>query len=94
LGYVFTNAYAGVEYVEVDPKNTSKTCCKCGKLQNMPTSIRTYKCECGHIIDRDYNASINILAKDKGLTFVGEEWLHSLMNQEAMSFTAGVVHNE
>jgi len=79
---------AGVEYVEVDPKNTSKTCCKCGKLQNMPTSIRTYKCECGHIIDRDYNASINILAKGKGLTFVGEEWLHSLMNQEAMSFTA------
>jgi putative transposase len=79
---------AGVEYVEVDPKNTSKTCCKCGKLQNMPTSIRTYKCECGHIIDRDYNASINILAKGKGLTFVGEEWLHSLMNQEATSFTA------
>jgi hypothetical protein len=56
--------------------------------KNMPTSIRTYKCECGHIIDRDYNASINILAKGKGLTFVGEEWLHSLMNQEAMSFTA------
>jgi len=78
---------AGIEYVEVDPKNTSKICCSCGKLQDMPTSIRTYKCECGHIIDRDYNASINILAKGKGLTFVGEEWLHSLMNQEATSFT-------
>jgi len=79
---------AGIEYVEVNPKNTSKMCCSCGKLQNMPTSIRTYNCSCGYVIDRDYNASINILAKGKGLTFVGEEWLHSLMNQEATSFTA------
>jgi putative transposase len=76
---------AGIEYVEVEPKNTSKQCCKCGKVQDMPTSIRTYICSCGHIIDRDYNASINILARGKGLTFVGEEWLHSLMNQEATS---------
>ena len=29
----------------------------------------------------------NILAKGKGLAFVGEEWLHSLMNQEATTFT-------
>jgi len=79
---------AGIEYIEVEPRNTSKMCCKCGKLQDMPTNIRIYKCKCGHIIDRDYNASINILAKGKGLTVVGEEWLHSLMNQEAMSFTA------
>jgi len=79
---------AGIEYVEVYPKNTSKMCCRCSKLQDMPTNIRTYNCSCGHIIDRDYNASINILAKGKGLTFVGEEWLHSLMNQEATSFTA------
>jgi len=79
---------AGIEYVEVDPRNTSKMCCKCGKLQDMPTLIRTYKCSCDHIIDRDHNASINILAKGKGLAFVGEEWLHSLMNQEATSFTA------
>lgn len=79
---------AGIEYVEVNPRNTSKMCCKCGKLQDMPTSIRTYKCSCNHIIDRDYNSSINILAKGKGLAFVGEEWLHSLMNQEATSFMA------
>lgn len=79
---------AGIEYVEVDPRNTSKICCKCGKLQDMPISIRIYKCSCNHIIDRDYNASINILAKGKGLAFVGEGWLHSLMNQEATSFTA------
>ena len=79
---------ARTEYVEVNPRNTSKMCCKCGKIQDIPTNIRTYICSCNHIIDRDYNASINILAKGKGFAFVGEEWLHSLMNQEATSFTA------
>jgi putative transposase len=74
---------AGVEYKEVDPTNTSKTCCKCGQLQDMPLRVRTYKCSCGNVIDRDHNASINILARGKGLTFVGEDWLQSLMNQEA-----------
>jgi len=83
---------AGIEYVEVNPKNTSKMCCKCGKLQDMPTNIRLYKCNsCNNIIDRDYNASINILAKGKGLAFVGEEWLHSLMNQEAITSTPKVL---
>lgn len=78
---------AGVEYVEVNPKNTSKMCSRCGKIKDMPTSIRNYSCSCGLSIDRDRNASINILAKGKGLAFVGEEWLRSLMNQEAISFT-------
>lgn len=76
---------AGIEHVEVNPMNTSKMCCKCGKLKEMPTNVRTYNCECGMSIDRDYNASINILAKGKGLTFVGEDWLQSLMNQEAIT---------
>lgn len=78
---------AGIEYVEVDPRNTTKMCCRCGALKSMPVSVRTYNCACGLTLDRDMNASINILAKGKGLAFVGEEWLHSLMNQEATSFT-------
>jgi len=76
---------AGIEYVEINPMNTSKMCSRCGMLQNMPTNIRTYNCGCGFSIDRDYNASINILAKGKELTFVGEDWLQSLMNQEAIT---------
>ena len=78
---------AGIEYVRVEPRNTSKMCCRCGKIQKMPTSIRTYNCLCGLSIDRDRNASINILKGGKGLTFVGEELLNSLMNQEATVFT-------
>lgn len=43
---------------------SSKTCSKCGKIKSdLKLSDRTYKCECGLEIDRDYNASINILAE-------------------------------
>jgi transposase len=40
---------------------TSKTCSKCGNIQDMPLSVRIYECEqCGLILDRDHNAAINI----------------------------------
>jgi putative transposase len=55
---------AGMKVIEVDPRETSKTCSNCGNLQNMPLSKRIYFCEgCGLTEDRDINASINILAK-------------------------------
>lgn len=78
-----------IKYVEVDPRNTSKMCHRCGKLQDMPLNIRTYNCECGVMIDRDYNSAINILRK--GLAIVGEGWLHPLMIQEAISSTPKVL---
>ena len=40
---------------------SSKTCSKCGKKRDLTLSDRMYKCECGLTIDRDYNASINLL---------------------------------
>ncbi|NEP41866.1 MAG: transposase [Okeania sp. SIO2C2] len=40
---------------------SSKTCCRCGHVQDMPLSLRTYDCpDCGLSIDRDLNASINL----------------------------------
>lgn len=40
---------------------SSKTCSCCEKIkQDLKLSERTYKCECGLIIDRDLNASINL----------------------------------
>lgn len=40
---------------------SSKTCSSCGVMQNMPLKVRTFDCEnCGIIIDRDLNASINL----------------------------------
>ena len=40
---------------------SSKTCSRCGHVQDMPLSLRTYDCpNCGLSIDRDLNASINL----------------------------------
>lgn len=55
---------AGCEVVFVDPKDTTKTCCKCGYKQDMPLSERIYYCPvCNTVEDRDVNAAKNILAK-------------------------------
>jgi putative transposase len=41
---------------------SSKTCSNCGNKKNMPLNLRTYDCPvCGRSIDRDLNASLNIL---------------------------------
>ena len=41
---------------------SSKTCSNCGSLKkDLKLSDRVYRCEvCGNVIDRDYNASINL----------------------------------
>jgi len=53
---------AGCKLVQVNPRNTTKTCSKCGNIQDMKLWDRTYKCSnCDLEIDRDYNAAINIL---------------------------------
>ena len=43
-------------------RNTLKTCSNCGNITDMPLSAREYNCDrCGLRLDRDINASINIL---------------------------------
>jgi putative transposase len=43
---------------------SSKTCSNCGNIKDIQLTDREYKCNnCGIIIDRDYNASLNILKK-------------------------------
>ncbi len=55
-------AWAGREYVEVDPKYTSQDCSRC-HARNNPRAGETYRCRaCGLVEDRDVNAAINILA--------------------------------
>jgi putative transposase len=40
---------------------SSKMCSDCGNVQFMPLSERVYRCQsCGHVQDRDENASINL----------------------------------
>jgi len=53
---------AGRTVILVDPKNTSQVCSKCGQIVSKDLSIRIHDCpNCGLKIDRDLNASINIL---------------------------------
>jgi putative transposase len=40
---------------------TTKPCCICGKLHDMPLHKRKMVCDCGNNMDRDLNAAINIL---------------------------------
>lgn len=57
---------AGMTVVKVDAKNTTKECSECGNIQEMPLSAREYNCsECGMQMDRDINASINILKRGR-----------------------------
>lgn len=47
---------------KVNPYNTSKMCCQCGNIHTELGANKIYECsKCGIIIDRDLNASINIL---------------------------------
>lgn len=39
---------------------STKTCSKCGNKKDMKLSDRTYECSCGNIMDRDFNAALNI----------------------------------
>jgi putative transposase len=57
-------AWAGRRYVAVNPAYTSQTCSGCGhRKTDLSLADRTYTCVyCGLSMDRDLNASLNILA--------------------------------
>lgn len=60
--------WLGIEFVQVDRfYPSSKTCSHCGYVKhNLKLSDRTYICEeCGLVIDRDLNASINLMNYSK-----------------------------
>lgn len=52
----------GIELVEADRWfPSSKLCSSCGTIKkDLKLSDRVYRCNCGLVIDRDYNASINL----------------------------------
>jgi putative transposase len=59
---------AGSTLVKVNPRNTSQQCSSCGDLVPKPLTVRTHSCpSCGLEIDRDHNASLNILQAVAGL---------------------------
>ena len=73
---------AGRAFVKVNPAYTSQDCSRCHHRQKMLLGERTYHCPCCHlVIDRDYNASLNIRAL--GLQSIGTQ------SVEAPRFHAG-----
>ena len=50
---------------------SSQICSCCGKQQKLALSERVYKCNCSLVIDREYNAAINI--KNEGLRILRED---------------------
>jgi len=54
---------AGRQFIKVNPAYTSQECSTCHYRQKMPLSERIYHCPCCLLsIDRDLNASLNILS--------------------------------
>ncbi|MCM3654792.1 RNA-guided endonuclease InsQ/TnpB family protein [Metabacillus litoralis] len=52
--------------IKVEPTFTSQDCSCCNNRVKKSLSIRTHICtKCGTVLDRDYNAAINILQKAK-----------------------------
>ncbi|MEP0782006.1 transposase [Microcoleus sp. ZQ-A2] len=47
--------------VAVNPAYTSQECSKCGTVSKKSLSMRTHACQCGFVLDRDWNAAVNIL---------------------------------
>ena len=54
---------AGKRVVEIDESNTSKMCYACGRLHDMPLWMRTMCCDCGNVVDRDRNSSVNVMVR-------------------------------
>ena len=59
-------SWNGIPYIKVDKWfPSSKLCNSCGSIKkDLKLSDRVYRCSCGNVIDRDYNAACNI--RDEG----------------------------
>ena len=57
----------GYDVVYIPPRNTTKTCSRCGFIVETRTGA-VFKCpKCGLVMDRQMNASINIFRKGLGM---------------------------
>jgi IS605 OrfB family transposase len=57
----------GLKVINVDPKNTSKGCSRCGHVEKASRKRHDFKCKaCGYEVHSDYNAAKNI--RSRGIT--------------------------
>ncbi|SAI84985.1 OrfB transposase, IS605 family [Saccharolobus solfataricus] len=86
----------GKKFTLVDPAYTSMTCARCGYVREDLTLFdRVFVCpKCGWIVDRDYNASLNILRRSGSerpsvWSSAFYRWQGGAMKQEALSVRGG-----
>jgi putative transposase len=54
--------------IEVNPAFTSADCSKCGSKVPKSLAVRTHRCDrCGIVLDRDYNAALNIMQRGRAM---------------------------
>ncbi len=87
--------YFGVKFgritVAVNPAYTSQQCSSCGILIKKSLSMRTHACQCGFVLDRDWNAAINILELALSTTgHVGTWVIHPNASGDPTSTLAGL----
>ncbi len=67
--------WKGIPVVKVDPRNSSRTCPICGRIQCSRMGPE-FKCECGWHLDRHINASINLLQTAISKGMAGGLWFN------------------
>lgn len=71
--------YFGIKFakvtVAVNPRLTSQECSNCGTMIKKSLSMRTHVCQCGFVLDRDYNAALNILSRALSTTGHVGTWI-------------------
>jgi len=67
--------WKGIPVVMVDPRNSSRTCPICGRIQGSRMGAE-FKCECGWHLDRHINASINLLQTAISNGMAGGLWFN------------------
>ncbi|MEO9128040.1 MAG: transposase, partial [Microcoleus sp.] len=78
--------------VAVNPQYTSQECSSCGEVVKKTLSTRTHACKCGCLMDRDFNAAINILSR--GLGTVGHTGTFALDANNALGELTSTVVGE
>ncbi len=73
--------YFGIKFgritVAVNPAYTSQQCSNCGTHVKKALSTRTHVCKCGFVLDRDWNAAINILSLALSTTGHVGTWMNN-----------------
>jgi putative transposase len=67
--------WKGIPVVKVDPRNSSRTCPICGRIQHSRMGAE-FACECGWHLDRHINASINLLQTAISKGMAGGLWFN------------------